>query len=253
MKKREYRSKGEKFFIDYLPDDVFNSLSEKERHDYKLYRDNHRYIYEGNLKIKEWEKEIDKLKEKIKLKKLQINGFDVGENINPIDGEIDKERVEGWKEKMIRGYNRINHLSKDYQFNISVGVQIRKSKIYELYEGKDLDVMSNEKHKRQTKFKGKTLKPNERITLRITRTKDIFKNIHVGSLELVREGLSDMYGEDWSNETLDTIKSELRSIYSTYTRYHVFKSNWENFFSETHSFRGVMEWCKKMGDERYDW
>jgi hypothetical protein len=93
---------------------------------YKLYRDNHFNIWRGNKQISDWEKEISQLKEKIKNKKFQINGGIKNERINRIDGSLEGDEVIGWKTKMMIGYEGIQHLSKDYQFNISVGFRYRK-------------------------------------------------------------------------------------------------------------------------------
>ncbi len=117
-RKKEYRSKGEKFFLEYLPTEVFDSLKPKERENYKKYRDNHRYMFNGKVQIKKWEEEISKLKDKIKSKKLQINGDDskgLGESV-------------GWKVKMVKGYEGVQKYSDDFQFNISIGFQVRTFK-----------------------------------------------------------------------------------------------------------------------------
>ena len=57
-KEKKFRSEGDVFFMDYLPDEVFDNLSESERESYRLYRNNHRWIYDGNEKIKKLESHI---------------------------------------------------------------------------------------------------------------------------------------------------------------------------------------------------
>lgn len=238
-RKKDYKSRGEKFFLDFLPDEVFNSLKPKEREDYKKYRDNHRYMFNGKNQIKEWEEKISKLRGKIKEKKIQINGDD--EN-------------SGWKQKMMIGYEGIQKYSKDFQFNISVGFRYRKGKILDNEEKYKSGKIGTKKDLRnQTTFKGKNLQSNPLLYLRITRTKDVFKNLYVGKEEDVRSLIGNLYKEDWSKEPIDNVKDEIRVIYSTYTRYHVFHSNWNKFFKDKHTFDGVMEWCKKMGDDLYQW
>jgi len=238
-RKKDYKSRGEKFFLEYLPKEVFDSLKPKEREDYKKYRDNHRYMFNGKNQIKQWEEEISKLREKIKGKKSQING----------DGENS-----GWKQKMMIGYQGIQHYSKDFQFNISIGFRYRKSEIYKNEEDYKLGKKGSKKDLRdQTHFKGKKLQPNPKLYLRITRTKDVFKNLYVGSEEDVRREIGNLYKEDWSKESLDILKDEVRVIYSTYIRYNVFHSNWKEFFKGKHSFPSVIEWSKDMGNKRYDW
>ena len=51
-KEKKFRSEGDVFFMDYLPDEVFDNLSESERESYRIYRNNHRWIHDGNEKIK---------------------------------------------------------------------------------------------------------------------------------------------------------------------------------------------------------
>lgn len=253
-KRKEYKSKNGKFFIDFLPKEIFDSLKPKERIDYKKYRDNHRYLYQGNDQISEWEKEISQLKERIKKKKFEINGGIKNERINPIDGNLEGDEVVGWKTKMMIGYEGIQHLSKDYLFNISIGFRYRKGKILqneEKYEsgktGKKTDLRN------QITFKGEPLQSHPLLYIRITRTKDVFKNLYVGKEEDVRSLLGGLYQEDWSKKSINDLKYEIKVVYSTYTRYQVFKSNWKEFFKGKHNFQSVIEWSKKMGDERYKW
>lgn len=238
-RKKDYKSRGEKFFLEYLPQEVFDSLKPKEREDYKKYRDNHRYMFNGKNQIKKWEEEISKLRGKIKEKKIQINGDD--EN-------------SGWKQKMMIGYQGIQHYSKDFQFNISIGFRYRKSEIYKNEEDYKLGKKGSKKDLReQTHFKGKKLQPNPKLYLRITRTKDVFNNLYVGSEEDVRREISNLTKEDWSKESLEYLKDEVRYMYSSYIRYHVFHSNWKEFFKGKHTFPSIVEWSKKMGVKRYEW
>jgi len=238
-RKKDYRSKGEKFFLEYLPTEVFDSLKPKERVNYKKYRDNHRYLFNGKNQIKEWEEEISKLRKKIKDKKSQING----------NGEYS-----GWKEKMMIGYQGVEKYSKDFQFNISIGFRYRKSEILKNEEDYKMGKKGSKKPLReQTHFKGKKLQPNPKLYLRITRTKDVFKNLYVGSEEDVRREIGNLNKEDWSKESLELLKDEVRYMYSSYIRYHVFHSNWKEFFKGKHSFPSVIEWSKKMSDVIYQW
>jgi hypothetical protein len=253
-KRKEYRSKNEKFFIDFLPQEIFDSLKPKEKENYKKYRDNHRYLFQGNKQISDWEKEISQLKEKIRNKKFQINGGIKNERINPIDGILEGDEVVGWKTKMMIGYEGIQHLSKDYQFNISVGFRYRKGKILqneEKYEGGKTG--KKKELRNQTTFKGESLQSHPFLYIRITRTKDVFKNLYVGKEEDVKSLLGSLTKEDWSTVSIEFVKEEIRFLYSSYTRYQVFKSNWKEFFKGKHNFQSVIEWSKKMGDERYKW
>ena len=41
-RKKDYRSRGEKFFLEYLPTEVFDSLKPKERENYKIILSSHK-------------------------------------------------------------------------------------------------------------------------------------------------------------------------------------------------------------------
>ena len=65
MSKKQYKSdsiyKG-KYFIDYLPEEVFNKLEKEDRVNYREYRRYSTFIRESQLRIEKYEKEILKLK-----------------------------------------------------------------------------------------------------------------------------------------------------------------------------------------------
>ena len=75
----------------------------------------------------------------------------------------------------------------------------------------------------------------------------------MGKEEDVKSLLGSLTKEDWSTVSIEFVKEEIRFLYSSYTRYQVFKSNWKEFFKGKHNFQSVIEWSKKMGDERFDW
>ena len=101
-------------------------------------------------------------------------------------------------------------------------------------------------------YKGKKITKNYLWYSRITTSK--YKpSIYLGKEENLRMFIGELFNEDWSNEDMEFVKDELRSIISQYTRFKVFHSDWKTFNSETHNLHTIKEWCDKIGDKRYDW
>lgn len=235
-KEKKYRSQGEVFFMDYLPDEVFNNLSETERKSYRIYRNNHRWVYEGKEKINRLESEIQKLKEEIKTTKGKIKGDDYHD---------------GWEFTMKKNYTNISSLSKKFEFYCSVGFRNRKSKSKKNQSKFNKDLVRN-----QSQYNGKELTSNPKIYIRIESSdKKYLKNIYVGDENKTREMIQRLRGGDWSSEkvTVHRLKMELREIYVSYSRYHIYQSNWESFKGDTHSVQKVEDWVVEMGDKFDEW
>jgi hypothetical protein len=111
--KKKYVGEGTKFFIDFLPDDIFNSFSEEERLSYREYRRYQRFCGEGGLRIKKYQLEIEKLTQKINEERKKIKGI------------MDED---GWEKKMEFFYNDVSHLDKNLKLNVSIEKRNRTSK-----------------------------------------------------------------------------------------------------------------------------
>jgi hypothetical protein len=275
MKKRDYKSKDNRFFIDFLPQEVFDNLSTENRKNYKLYRDNHRYIHQGEQQILDWKKEIDKLKKKIKDKELQIKGSDDGK---------------GWKDKMLEGYSQIGYLSKEYEFWCSVNLRKRKSKTL-VHQEKGFQDMMRKNYKSDVSYgdgskDGKNvnnpsksfeefkqgMKVNEDKTpfippqpkyyekyyIRIEpKSKSWVRNLYVGSKEdvivLLKTGIKEV---EWEKKNEKYLRDNLREIYKGYVRYQIHKDGVEKFQSgdlSKHPSDMVLSWIGEMGDEMFEW
>ena len=64
--KRTHRSSGDKYYIPYLPDEIFNNLSSDEREIQREYRVYHRVVHDINKRITDNQLLIKKLRERIK-------------------------------------------------------------------------------------------------------------------------------------------------------------------------------------------
>ena len=102
-----YVGENTRWFMDYLPKRVFDSLTSEQRKNYRGYRRNQRFIGDSQKKVDEIQKEIDSLQKLIR-------------------SEKDKQKVWEWRNKMY--YDEISHLNKDFLFGCSVEYRKRKSR-----------------------------------------------------------------------------------------------------------------------------
>lgn len=270
MKKKQYRSRKGKYFMGFLPKEKFLNLTEEERKYYRLYRNNHRWMYEGEEKIKEWKTEIDKLKKKIKEKELQIKGDD---------------NTDGWKQKMMEGYSEIGYLSKDYDFFCSVNLRTIKSKTLKNQEkgirgGRELyntsDVWSDKGNRNNPSenwktFKSKLGKGKGKEVVRGNEYKKYYiriepkgrgwiRNLYVGKKEDVLHLLK-TYSSDieWEKKSEKYVRDNLREIYKGYVRYHIYENGVENMKKggenplSQHPLSNVLDWVTEMGNKIFDW
>ena len=110
----KYRAETEKFFKDYLPDEMFIKFSSENRILFRKYRENNKII-----ESKEYEILI--LQNQIKTHSKQIKKLQ-----NQIGSQNKKSSFNG---KMIFARNKLLKVSNDYKFNLSVGVRYPNYKI----------------------------------------------------------------------------------------------------------------------------
>ena len=87
-KKRKYVGEELKWFMDFLPDEVYKGLSKEDYTNYREYRRYQRFIGEGTQRIEKYQKQIESLNKKINQEKEKIKGVDIEHS--------------GWEQKMKR-------------------------------------------------------------------------------------------------------------------------------------------------------
>ena len=235
--KKKYVGEGTKFFIDFLPDDIFNSFSEEEKLSYREYRRYQRFCGEGGLRIKKYQLEIEKLTQKINEERKKIKGI------------MDED---GWEKKMEFFYNDVSHLDKNLKLNVSIEKRNRTSKSKKVIDG-ELPTISFERVN-QT-YGGKEVKKNYKFYGRVENLSNR-TTFYFGDEIDMRKGLEEIFFEDWSKDDFDSVKDELKSIMSQFSRYHIFKSNWMEFKVGTYNTKSLVDWCKwceENGVNRYEW
>ena len=102
-----YVGENTRWFMDYLPKKVFDSLNPEQRKYYREYRRNQRYIGDSQKKVDEIQNEIDSLQKLIR---------------------TEKKKQRNWKGKLKMYYDEISHLDNNFKFGCSVEYRKRKSR-----------------------------------------------------------------------------------------------------------------------------
>ena len=102
-----YVGENTRWFMDYLPKKVFDSLTSEQRKYYREYRRNQRFIGDSQKKVDEIQKEIDSFQKLIR---------------------SEKEKQRKWEEKLKMYYDEISHLDDNFKFGCSVEYRKRKSR-----------------------------------------------------------------------------------------------------------------------------
>tara|TARA_B100000900_G_C20387681_1_gene637232 strand:- start:24 stop:656 length:633 start_codon:yes stop_codon:yes gene_type:complete len=109
----DYYSKNKTFFLDYLPDEFFINLNDRERINYRIVRENHAEYIKINEEISALVFEIKQKKQKIKRLKKKM----VGSSERP-----------GFKLIMEAAKEDLKPLIDTYNFSLSIGFRIHKTK-----------------------------------------------------------------------------------------------------------------------------
>ena len=244
-KYRESQIRGKKLVIDYLPDDIFYSLNENERKNYREYRRSNFNLGESNKKLEKLNKRLEKLKSQIK--------------------EV-KEEISERKDKVEVHFTRISFLSKDIKFNISIYFKDKTSESYYLRKKikEDSSTSTNEYYQRKKYlkefYKGKPLTKKKKFYISLETLDYKRKNIYVGSEKDVRLFLNEVVYKDFDRDifkdSLQFVKEELREVYTDYITYLVRKIGWNEFLlNSSNNIKVVKDWYEKTdgGMNKVSW
>ena len=288
-KKKDYSVRGDKYNIEYIPEEVYRNLEGEELKYYTQYRNNQRYIWEGKNTIEKTRKEIKKLQKKISDKEQQLKV---------------------WEGKMMEGYSVIGYLGEDYDFNCSVNLREiipkknkgermdydtsvpfkdgkkmgRKtnnpSKDWEVWKKKHdesgdkelfMDNLENiRKEKRNREYPKKyyvRIEPKSRSKFGKKSKKKWIRNLYVGMRDEVIHLLKTSQPNiDWDKVSEKKMRDNLREIYKGYVRFQIYtngldcvkvgyekqKDKDENPQSQ-HPSDKVKDWIKEIGTDIVEW
>ena len=285
-KKKDYSVRGDKYNIEYIPEEVYRSLEGEELKYYTQYRNNQRYIWEGKNTIEKTRKEIKKLQKKISDKEQQLKV---------------------WEGKMMEGYSVIGYLGEDYDFNCSVNLREIKpkknkgerssyntsvpyrsgkkmgrdtnnpSKDWEVWKNKYdesgdkelfMDKLEDIRREKRSKVNPKKyyvrIEPKSRSKFK---NNQWIRNLYVGMRDEVIHLLkTSSPNTDWDKVSEKKLRDNLREIYKGYVRYQIYtngvdcikigyntkKGKEENPQSQ-HPSDKVMNWIKEIGTDIVEW
>lgn len=285
-KKRDYSVRGDKYNIEYIPEEVYRNLEGEELKFYTQYRNNQRYIWEGKDTIEKTRKEIKKLQKKISDKEQQIKV---------------------WEGKMMEGYSVIGYLGEDYDFNCSVNLRVIKpkknkgerssyntsvpyrsgkkmgrdtnnpSKDWEVWKNKYdesgdkelfMDKLEDIRREKRSKVNPKKyyvrIEPKSRSKFK---NNQWIRNLYVGMRDEVIHLLkTSSPNTDWDKVSEKKLRDNLREIYKGYVRYQIYtngvdcikigyntkKGKEENPQSQ-HPSDKVIDWIKEIGTDIVEW
>lgn len=244
MSTKNYKSRDEELFFDYLPDEVFNSLTESERIHYREYRRYHHLVNSGKKKIEKYQNQIKKLNQLIKVERFKLKG---GKN-------RDGDTVWGWDSKLKDHYSIISRLDEQLRLNVTTELRTRKSK--------SLIVKQNPKKRGEFQILKKTYKQKELTELKYLYGKvtSVDRNhkfiFYFGPVESIREKLFEIIGDESKKLHVNRIRYEVMGLMTQYVRYTVFHNGWERIKGEQKNLEVIIDWvhyCNQNGLDRNRW
>ena len=251
--RKTHKSSKEKYYIPFLPDEVFKNLSPELRKIQQEYRTYHRTLHGIRERINTNEQLIKRLKEEIVKDKHRIK-----------KGANEKYPEDGYEELVGFRFEKLSHLYEDYKFSVSVTRKNRTSDSFKKNE-KDMKLYgklnTTEGESRKQFYGGKKIEEVFTYNAQIKSDNYNFsyinnnkstgkkiKNISLGTEEVMRKNLSKMYPTiDFSEDTLDDIKDEWRTIIRAYSNWFLTKKKWSGLKTTTHPKENIVDWCIKMG------
>ena len=256
--RRKHRSEGDKYYIPFLPDEVFNSLPPELKEIQRQYRVYHHTVHNIKKRIKDNTELRKQLLEKIKDDKIRLK-----ERAN------DEYQDRGYEELMKFRFQKIAHLYDDYRFTVSISRINRSSKSY--HENKsDMEklgfINSKEGDYRKFTYGGKDIGevytfnaqikslsfPHSKIQGLSDGKNNKIKTISLGTEEVMRKNISLIFGEDLSEDNWDDIKADWIKVLKHFINWYLTKHDWKSLKLETISKDKVVEWCLKMGSDKID-
>jgi len=209
--KKEFKSKLRKYFVDWLPDSVFNSFSKEERSLYSKYRYHH-LQYHNHLK------EIDDVKEKLENYKRKVE-----ERISELNNLVKESEKE-----FLKSYNVVKHLNQEIEFTSWTEKEWRNKKECEEVEG------TKEQHRIRYmisyNFSGERLK----------------KGLSCGSNQQKSKEILERYINLTDKpSSLDDLRFEIQKICDSFCRYQIYKNTYKGFHNTPWNFEQAVEWCNE--------
>jgi hypothetical protein len=251
--RRKHRSKDEKYYIPYLPDEVFNNLTPQQREIQREYRLYHRVVHDIKKRIKDNQNLKRKLSDKIRDDKNRLK-----ERAN------DDYQDRGYEELMLKRYQKISHLYEDYNFLVNIAKVNRTSKSHKQNEDDMKNygfINSTVGNFRKKVYKGKELTEVFHYHAQI-KSKDFdysrikglspgkdkkVKTISLSTEESMRTNLGLIFDEDWSKDSIEDVRSEWEFLIRAFINWYLTTHGWKSLKTTSISKDKLTEWLIKVG------
>lgn len=216
-----YQSKERKFFVEYLPDEVFNGFTKEERSVYSKYRNRHLNYHKKNVEIEELQLQIQKLKSLLKNKKNEVKRY---------------------QKELFNYYDKIKHLNKNIDYILWIEEEWRNKK--ECI--KDSTIIPQKRVVVMVEYKLKGYRSRKKISC--------------GNRESIIEILNEYNSNkiDYSKLEFEDLRIEIEGFVDGYTKYHIYKNGFQNFHNTPHNLKKVIQWYNQYDDvngkgKGFDW
>lgn len=217
-KKRDYRSRGRKWFIEYIPDSIWTAFDEDVKKHYRLYRRYHYLIDDRLRKIEALDEELQMVK--IEMERIKSEKKKLEEKINS-EG--------GFKDKMLLNYSFVKEFDINVQFDSWIELRDKS--------------LSDEKNIKWYSF--------VRTVVDGKRQK---KSIYCGSEKRLRDELGRLLNKDLSSRGKGFIRLELLNLTRQYAKFTTYNSDWRKFMMDSHNITKMVDWGIEIGKtERNKW
>ena len=214
---KSFQSRERGYFVEYLPNEVFKSLSKDERSWYSKYRNRH-----------------------LNYHKLQKEGEDIQTQIDELKVLLNekKREVKKYEREVFKFYDKVKHLDKKIEFLLWSEEEWRNKKQCE----KDPTITPKKRVVFRVEYKlgGQTQR----------------KKISCGTRETLPQLLNGYKYKNKDYKTVDNevILHELNiNFIGSYVFYHIYKNGYTHFHNHPHNLKKVVEWFNEYEKEYGKW
>lgn len=228
MENKDFQSKDRRFFIDYLPDEIWEKFTKQDLSNHSKYRHSHRKYHNVLTEYEDYEKEVN-------------------EEINRLRQSLEKRKeiVYSVEREMLVHYEKLKHFDK----------------VIKLYAWKEIEW----RNKKECLL-DKSIEPIHRLVVVVEYRYDAHKRgnniqrkkFHFGSWKRVRELLQIQESEDYSSIDNEKLSEIIRKIILSYSRWFIYKNGFPKYHRWKTTSSNAMYWVnaydKKYGKGKWrDW
>ena len=214
---KQFISQGRRYFVEFLPEEVFKGLSKEEKSNHSKYRHRHRTYHKKLKEVEELEVQVQELKNLIKNKKLLVKGYE---------------------REVFKYYDKVKHLDKNLEFLWWEEEEWRNKKICK----RNPSVKPQKRVVYRVEYKLGGRRVRKKISCgsrkKIPQLLNGYKNRNKNYLELDK----------------DNIQNELKCGYMAgYISYHLYKYGYNHFHNTPHNLKSVVEWFNTYDETNGKW